>query len=103
MVIVLPAALLLSTLTMSLFRGLPADAHMGPLRVVEAYNAGKFHLAEISGRDGHLIEPLALEDTVGALRDGILQWITALGHTDADAMALELGHICIAAVLAAAV
>lgn len=83
-----PAALLLATLTMSLFWSLPANAHMGSLCVVEAYNPGMFHLTVRPCRDAHLVEPLAPEDAVGALRDDILQRISAPGHADADSVLL---------------
>ena len=76
---------------------------MGPLRIVKVNNACEFHLADFTGRNGHLVEPFALEDTIGTLCNGIFQRIPALGHADTYAVALELGHICIAAVLATAV
>ncbi len=76
---------------------------MWPLCVVKVYNAGKFQLTVRPCRNGHLVEPFALEDTIGTLCNGIFQRIPALGHADIYAVALELGHICIAAILATAV
>ena len=50
MVIVLPATLLFTRLIVSLFRHLPANAHMGTLRVIEVNDASQFYLADF--RDG---------------------------------------------------
>ena len=100
---VLPTALLFTTLIMSLFWYLPANAHMRSLRVVEVNDTAKFQLADFSGRDGHLVEPLAFEDAVGTLRDGIFQRVSTLGHANADAMLLELGYISVTTILAATI
>ena len=100
---VLPTALLFTTLIMSLFWCLPANAHMRSLRVVEVNDTAKFQLADFPGRDGHLVEPLAFEDAVGTLRDGIFQRVSTLGHANADAMLLELGYISVTTILAATI
>lgn len=88
---------------MRLFRSLHPDAHMRPLRIVEADYALQNSPAFIAGSDSHLVQPFCLQYPVGALRDGVLKRISALGHADAYTMALQLSHIGIAAVLAASV
>lgn len=88
---------------MRLLRGLHPDAHMRPLGVVEADDALKLEPAFFSGGYGHLIQPFGLQDAVGALRHSVLEGIAALGHTDADTMALQFRHIRVTAVLAAPV
>lgn len=95
MIIVLPATALLAVLRMRLIWRLPADTHMGAFVVVEAYNTFEDALAFLPGGDFHLVEPFTLEDAVCALCNGVLQRISALGHTDADTMALQFCHISI--------
>ena len=76
---------------------------MWPLRVVEVNDATKFQLADFSGRDGHLVEPLALKDTIGTLRNGVFQRVSALGHANAYSVLLKLGYISVTTILATAV
>ena len=53
------------------FRRLHPDAHMRPLRVVEADYALQDSPAFIAGSDSHLVQPFSLQDAVSALRDGV--------------------------------
>ena len=94
---------MLAGLVVSLLRRLPSYAHMGAFRVVEADYALQDGLALLMCGYGHLVQPFALEDAVGAFGDCILERITALGHADAYAVFLEFGHIRVAAILTSAV
>ena len=99
MVIVLPTTLLLAHLIMGLFGCLPPDAHVRALIVVEPDDTFQDDLTFGPGGDGHLVEPFALEDAVGALGYGIFQRIPALGHTNADSVLPQLRHVRITTVL----
>lgn len=76
---------------------------MGAFRVVEVDYALQDGLALLMCGYGHLVQPFALEDAVGAFGDCILKRIAALGHADAYAVLLEFGHIRVAAILASTV
>ncbi len=84
-------------------RSLHSDAHIGSLGVVEADDALKLGSAFLAGSDGHLVQQFGIQDAVGALRDGVLKRVPALGHAYADAMALQFRHLGVAAVLTAPV
>ena len=76
---------------------------MRPLGVVKADYPLKDGLAFVTRGDCHLVQPFSLQDSIGALGNGVLKRISALRHTDAYAVLPELRHIRVTAVLAASV
>ena len=81
-------------------RCLVADAHVWAFSIVEQYDALHLFLAFPNRRYLHLVEPLGLDDAVGALGYGILKRVSALCHAYHHAMLLQLRHIRRATVLA---
>ena len=96
---VAPASFLRSRLTVDHIGRFHADASVRPTGVVELYDSAQFGAARVYVRYPHLVEPLGFQYPVGALCDGVLKWISTLGHAYHDVMLLELLDVGITAVL----
>lgn len=100
---VAPASFLRPRLAVDHVWRLHADAAVRPTGVVELDDPVQFSAACVHVGYPHLVEPFGLEYPVGAFGDGVLYWVSALGHADPDAMLLEFPDVGVAAVLAPSV
>ena len=102
-VIVFPAPFLFTLHPVCMVRRPVSKAHMLALCIIDTNNLTD----PFSGTDDFLevflVEPFHLEYSVHAFGGGILKWVSALSHTDEDAVVPQLLHIGVTAVLASSV
>ena len=85
------------------FGGLHTDAHVWSLCIVKVYYPIQYRPAFIPCRYSHLVQPLDFQYAVGTFRDGVFEWVAALGHAYIHMAFLQLLYIFIAAILTPAI
>ena len=99
-ILLLPHLFLFPGLHVGYCRYLVSDAHVRTVVVVEVYEPSydvpcvPDAVERLPGVDG-----FSLDDTIGALCDGVVRRVIVFGHTDSDVMAFKYTDIVVTAVL----